>query len=394
MHCANCGLENPPSAEVCDCGYDFSSKEVRQSASRGVPLAGPASSVTRSVLSVTLIVAVSLLAFDVFGDGFKFWLRSMALESWRALGPAGGATRVRELMVDFMPTLILVIALTAGSRREWAGVLTLVFFGSRGLVGPSDLWSGKLIAGSCFVAALLFLTNRRKSLREPPPQAPLALWRRAFAGPSTSLGRWSLGLFGLAELAFGLVRSAGLPIGVAVFLLFAAIVTALGAMSVGNERSALLALPLIEAAALVIGGHVQSLLTALLSARLVPGTLGVVALNLLPTLAMVVALVAHGPSPCAPLPLARRVLFGPNTGFGRWSLGLFGVAAGLLIWTADPLQRLLVVAVLPMALTALIAGLIAIVLRRERSLVMVLPVAVGPLAVRVLLAFTQFRLKF
>ena len=31
MKCPNCGLENPESAIRCDCGYDFASKEAKES---------------------------------------------------------------------------------------------------------------------------------------------------------------------------------------------------------------------------------------------------------------------------------------------------------------------------------------------------------------------------
>jgi hypothetical protein len=31
MKCRNCGLENPPSAQRCDCGYDFIAKRVEES---------------------------------------------------------------------------------------------------------------------------------------------------------------------------------------------------------------------------------------------------------------------------------------------------------------------------------------------------------------------------
>ena len=30
MHCPNCGLINPPTAQRCDCGYDFTSHTIKE----------------------------------------------------------------------------------------------------------------------------------------------------------------------------------------------------------------------------------------------------------------------------------------------------------------------------------------------------------------------------
>jgi len=60
MRCPNCRLENPPTAERCDCGYDFPSGKIKASY---LP-AGPPRRRTKTTFLIYLgmVLVISLLA--------------------------------------------------------------------------------------------------------------------------------------------------------------------------------------------------------------------------------------------------------------------------------------------------------------------------------------------
>ena len=65
---------------------------------------------TPRVLSILLAVFLSVLAIDVFGEGYGFW------------------QTIGALLLHLIPSFLVVIALVIAWRREWVGAVLFIAF--------------------------------------------------------------------------------------------------------------------------------------------------------------------------------------------------------------------------------------------------------------------------
>jgi hypothetical protein len=123
MNCPNCGLENPPSATRCDCGFDFDSRQMSRSF-LPPPSKRPNLNLLDSLFLVQGRVIDIAAVFGVFG--------CVALMAW-----------IRSNLFDFplwffaVPLLGMVIGLVmkAMGRKStsiirsmlWTSVIGLIF---------------------------------------------------------------------------------------------------------------------------------------------------------------------------------------------------------------------------------------------------------------------------
>jgi hypothetical protein len=76
MECPRCGLTNPPSAQRCDCGYDFVTRSVKAAYFRQAP---PKAIIKVSVLTVGLDVVAGILALTIGVN--PIWILGIAVRS-------------------------------------------------------------------------------------------------------------------------------------------------------------------------------------------------------------------------------------------------------------------------------------------------------------------------
>jgi len=75
MKCPSCSLENPPSAEICDCGYNFSSGATSDSMARTQGLS------TGMQVICFLIPIVGIVMYFVYQENKKFRAATYAIQS-------------------------------------------------------------------------------------------------------------------------------------------------------------------------------------------------------------------------------------------------------------------------------------------------------------------------
>ena len=96
------------------------------------------------ILCLLFAVFISLLALDVFGEGYGFWGTIFAF------------------LIHLIPTGIILIALAIAWRWEWIGAILFVALGVWYLImawGKFDWITYLLIAGPLFLVGALFLVN-------------------------------------------------------------------------------------------------------------------------------------------------------------------------------------------------------------------------------------------
>jgi hypothetical protein len=141
MECPNCGLENPPIAQRCDCGYDFPSREMKGSyltpkqqeertwnARRLWSMKMPSEDYARRVLrqSVGLFAAfVFLLLVSSPSQGSAYLvLASLVAAATLWLYTSNSRTAASILVALTSLTLLGVVASLV--RTRWGGGLGLV----------------------------------------------------------------------------------------------------------------------------------------------------------------------------------------------------------------------------------------------------------------------------
>ena len=96
------------------------------------------------ILCILFAVFVSLLALDVFSEGYNFWQTIVAL------------------LMHLIPTAIILIVLAISWRWEWAGGILFIALGVLYLVmfwGRFDSSVYLVIPGPLFLVGVLFLMN-------------------------------------------------------------------------------------------------------------------------------------------------------------------------------------------------------------------------------------------
>jgi hypothetical protein len=104
------------------------------------------------ILCLLFAAFISIFAADVFGAGYGFWKKILAL------------------LLHLIPTWIVLVVLAISWRREWVGGVLFVALGMFYLTMAWGRfhWSAYLcIAGPLFLVGILFLLNwrHRKELR-------------------------------------------------------------------------------------------------------------------------------------------------------------------------------------------------------------------------------------
>lgn len=99
---------------------------------------------TPRILCILFAAFLSLFALDVFGEGYTFWETVVAL------------------LMDLIPTGIVLIVLAIAWRWEWVGAVLFLALGAWYLVTAWGHfhWSAYLmISGPLFLVGVLFLIN-------------------------------------------------------------------------------------------------------------------------------------------------------------------------------------------------------------------------------------------
>ncbi len=99
---------------------------------------------TPRILGILVAIFVSLLALDVFGEGYGFWETIVALT------------------MHLIPTAIILIILVLAWRWEWVGGFLFIALGVLYITlfwDPSQLPAYLMISGPLFLVGLLFLCN-------------------------------------------------------------------------------------------------------------------------------------------------------------------------------------------------------------------------------------------
>ena len=95
------------------------------------------------VLGLLIAAFISIFAFDVFGAGYTFWETVVAL------------------MMHFVPTAMILVALAIGWRWEWLGGLLFIALGTLYILvfREGDWIAYLLISGPLFLVGILFLLS-------------------------------------------------------------------------------------------------------------------------------------------------------------------------------------------------------------------------------------------
>lgn len=95
-------------------------------------------------LGILIAVFASLLALDVFGEGYSFW------------------ETIGALLMHLIPTFVILVVLGIAWRWEWIGGFLFVVLGVLYITlfwEPSNLPTYLIISGPLFLTGILFLLD-------------------------------------------------------------------------------------------------------------------------------------------------------------------------------------------------------------------------------------------